>query len=96
MAAKDYLRIEQENDFYSLTQLSPDVSLDLEPEEDALARTLFQGYDCFDFDEPGPQLRKAIKTFKCALMNSRYCILDSRLDRFRARNSVRPLSWQLC
>ena len=42
MAPKRYLRIEQSGDLYSITQLGPDVSLDLEPEEDALARNLFK------------------------------------------------------
>lgn len=72
MAAKGYLKIDQSGDIYSVTQLGPDVSLDLEPEEDALARTLFKGYDCFDFDEPTPQLREALKAFHCALMDTTY------------------------
>jgi hypothetical protein len=46
------------------------VSLSLEPEEDALARTLFKGYDCFDFDEPTPQLKEAIAAFHVALKNT--------------------------
>ena len=56
MAAKGYLKIEQSGDLYSITQLGPDVSLDLAPEEDVLAYNLFKGYDSFDFDEPTPQL----------------------------------------
>ncbi|HEU5409845.1 MAG TPA: hypothetical protein VFU57_02410 [Candidatus Acidoferrales bacterium] len=72
MAAKSYVKIEQHGDLYSVTQLGPDVSLDLTPEEDALARTLFKRYDCFDFDEPGPQLREAIDAFERALMNTTY------------------------
>jgi hypothetical protein len=55
-----------------VTQLGPDVSLDLAPEEDALARTLFKGYDCFDFDEPNPQLREALQAFENALMDTTY------------------------
>lgn len=72
MAAKCYVKIEQDGDFYSVTQLGPDASLDLSPEEDALARTLFKGYDCFDFDEPSPRLREALDTFECALMDTTY------------------------
>ena len=72
MASKGYLKIEQNGDLYSLTQLGPDVSLLLEPEEDALARTLFKGYDCFDFDDPTPQLKDAIKAFHTALKNTGY------------------------
>jgi predicted membrane protein DUF2207 len=72
MAAKGYLKIEQSGDFYSLTRLGPEVSLSLEPEEDALARTLFKGFDCFDFDEPTPQLRVALKEFRWALTDTTY------------------------
>jgi hypothetical protein len=72
MAAKRYLKIEQTGDLYSITQLGPDVSLDLEPEEDALARNLFKGYDCFDFDVPTPQLQGALEDFNTALMNTNY------------------------
>ena len=72
MASKGYLKIEQNGDLYSLTQLGPDVSLLLEPEEDALARTLFKGYDCFDFDDPTPQLKEAIRAFHIALRNTGY------------------------
>jgi hypothetical protein len=66
------LKIEQNGDLYSLTQLGPDVSLLLEPEEDALARTLFKGYDCFDFDDPTPQLKEAIRAFHIALKDTGY------------------------
>lgn len=72
MAPKRYLRIEQSGDLYSITQLGPDVSLDLEPEEDALARNLFKGYDCFDFDSPTPKLQGALEDFSTALMNTNY------------------------
>lgn len=72
MASKGYLNIEQNGDLYSLTQVGPDISLSLEPEEDALVRTLFKGYDCFDFDEPTPQLTAAIDAFHAALKNSGY------------------------
>lgn len=72
MAAKSYIRIEQRGDLYSVIQAGPDVSLYLEPEEDALARTLFKGYDCFDFDDPTPQLRDALAAFHTALMDTTY------------------------
>jgi len=72
MAAKAYLRIEQENDFYLITRLGPDVSLDLAPEEDALARTLFKGYDCFDFDVPSPKFDEALEALRCALVDTTY------------------------
>ncbi|HLW82590.1 MAG TPA: hypothetical protein VKS20_11185 [Candidatus Acidoferrales bacterium] len=72
MAAKAYLRIEQENDFYSITRLGPDCSLDLAPEEDALARTLFKGYDCFDFDVASPQFDEALEALRCALVDTTY------------------------
>lgn len=72
MAAKGYVHIEQRGELYSVTQLGPDVSLSLEPEEDALARTLFKGYDCFDFDAPTPQLKSALDAFSCALMDTGY------------------------
>ena len=72
MAAKRYLKIEQSGDLYSLTRLGPEVSLSLKPEEDALARTLFRGYDCFDFDQPTPQLKEAIEAFRWALIDTTY------------------------
>jgi Predicted membrane protein (DUF2207) len=72
MAAKGYVKIQQDGDLYSLVQLGPDVSLNLEPEEDALARTLFKGYDCFDFDEATMQLRDALEAFHTALKNTMY------------------------
>jgi hypothetical protein len=72
MATKGYLKIEQNGELYSLTRLGPEVSLSLEPEEDALARTLFKGYDCFDFDGPTPELGAALKEFRCALMDTTY------------------------
>jgi len=72
MSAKRYLKIEQSGDLYSITQLGPDVSLDLAPEEDALVRNLFKGYDCFDFDDPTPQLQQALGDFTIALMNTTY------------------------
>lgn len=72
MAAKGYVKIEQRGDLYSITQLGPDVSLDLAPEEDALARNLFKGYDCFDFDDRTPKLQGALEDFTTALMNTAY------------------------
>jgi len=72
MAVKGYVRIEQNGDLYTVTQLGPDVSLDLSPEEDAIARGLFKGYDSFDFDGPTPQLRDALEGFTNALMDTGY------------------------
>jgi Predicted membrane protein (DUF2207) len=72
MAAKKYVEIEQKGDLYSIYRLGPEVSLSLEPEEDALARTLFKGYDCFEFDETTPKLREAVKQFRYALMDTTY------------------------
>lgn len=72
MAAKAYVRIEQNGDLYSIIQLGPDVSLDLAPEEDALSRTLFKGCDSFDLDDPTPQLKDALDAFTCALMDTTY------------------------
>lgn len=72
MAAKGYVKIEQSDDLYSITRLGPEVSLSLEPEEDALSRTLFKGYDCFDFDEPTPELQEALKEFRWALLDTTY------------------------
>jgi hypothetical protein len=72
MAVKGYVRIEQNGDLYTITQLGPDVSLDLSPEEDAIARGLFKGYDCFDFDGPTSQLQDALEGLTDALMNTGY------------------------
>lgn len=72
MAAKRFLKIEQSGELYSLTKLETEPSAPLEPEEDALARTLFDGYDCFDFDEETPQLRDAIRALRWALQDTRY------------------------
>jgi hypothetical protein len=72
MAAKGFLKLEQTRDLYSITRLGPEVSPSLEPEEDALARTLFKGYDCFDFDEPSPELRAALRAFRWALRDTTY------------------------
>lgn len=72
MAAKGYLKLEQKDGIYSVTQLGPDVCLGLEPEEDALARTLLEEYGWFDFDEPTPDFRKALQAFQTALMDTTY------------------------
>lgn len=72
MAAKRYLKIEQMGDLYSITRLGPDLSLELAPEEDALARTLFKGYDCFDFDLSNFQFREALEALRCALVDTTY------------------------
>jgi hypothetical protein len=72
MAAKRYLKIEQSGDWYSLTKLETEPSAPLEPEEDVLARTLFGGYDYFDFDRATPQLTDAIRAFRWALNDTSY------------------------
>src|SRR4029077_10122170 len=72
MAAKGYLKIEQKGDLYSLTQLESGPSVELEPEEDVLARKLLESYGWFDFDEATPQLTEAIRAFRQALKNTRY------------------------
>lgn len=72
MAAKGYLKIEQSGDLCTVTQLLAEVPGPLQPEEDALARTLFEGYDCFNFDEVMPRLAKALTVFRWALEDTRY------------------------
>lgn len=72
MAAKGYLKIKQSDNIYTVTKLGPDVCLDLQPEEDALARTLLEEYGRFDFDEPTPDFRKALQAFQTALMDTTY------------------------
>src|ERR1700730_3315723 len=72
MAAKHYLKIEQRGDLYSLTRLDITPSAPLESEERALDRTLFDGYDCFDFDQVTPQLISAVRAFHQAIQNTRY------------------------
>jgi len=68
MAAKGYLKIEQNQDLFSVTQLQPESTLPLEPEEDALSYRLFHDYDCFDFDEVTPQLIEGVRA--CLLYTS--------------------------
>ncbi len=72
MAAKRYLKIEQTEDLCSLIKLETETSEPLEPEEDVLARSLFRGYDCFDFDQTTPQLVQAVTAFRWALQNTTY------------------------
>jgi hypothetical protein len=54
MAAKGYLKIEQNQDLCSVTQLPSGSAAPLEPEEDALSYRLFHDYDSFDFDVLSP------------------------------------------
>lgn len=72
MAAKGYVKIEQISDLVTLTQIAADASVPLEPEEDVLARSLFRGYDTFDFAESTPQLAKSVESFRIALLDTRY------------------------
>jgi hypothetical protein len=72
MAAKGYLKIEQNQDLCSLTQLQPAPATQLEPEEDALSYRLFHGYDSFDFDVLSPQLVEAVQAFQWAIHDTTY------------------------
>ena len=69
MAAKGYVKLEQSSDLVSVTQVLDAPDQNLEPEENALQRVLFRGYDCFDFDEGSKQLNEALKAFRTAMMN---------------------------
>lgn len=72
MAAKGWVKIEQSEDLFTVTQLQTEIPGPLQPEEDALARTLFEGYDCFSFDEVTPQLTGAVRAFHWALIDTTY------------------------
>jgi hypothetical protein len=72
MAAKGYVKIEQTEDLVYVTQIATDASAPLEPEEDALAWSMFRGYDSFDFSESTPQLAKCVESFRIALLNTQY------------------------
>jgi Predicted membrane protein (DUF2207) len=72
MAAKGYLKIEQSLDLCTVTQLQSGSPSPLEPEEDALSYRLFQGYDCFDFDEVTPQLVEGVRAFQWAIQDTTY------------------------
>lgn len=72
MAAKRYLKIEQDGDLYSLTKLGTEPTTPLESEERALDRTLFGGYDSFDFDEVSPELMTAARLFHRSIQNTTY------------------------
>jgi hypothetical protein len=72
MAAKGFLKIEQFKDFVSLTRLKTGTSAPLEPEEDALSRSLFHHNDYFDFSQTTPQLADAIEAFRLALLGTQY------------------------
>jgi len=70
MAAKGYVKIEQSQDLVTVTQIATQTPSPLEPEEDALAWSLFKGYDQFDFAQATPQLTKACKAFETTLLNT--------------------------
>jgi hypothetical protein len=72
MAAKGYLKIEQNQDLYTVTQLQSEPTTPLEPEEDALSYRLFHNGDWFDFDEATPQLTEAVNAFQWALQDTTY------------------------
>ena len=72
MAAKGYVKIEQTSDLVTLTQIASEASAPLEPEEDVLARSLFRGYDTFDFAQSTPQLAETVESFQIVLLNTEY------------------------
>ena len=72
MAAKGYLEIGQIDDLVSLTKLAEGSSAQLEPEEDALSRLLFQSVDYFEFVDTTAQLAAAAKAFRWALLDTEY------------------------
>jgi hypothetical protein len=72
MAAKGYLKIEQNQDLCTVTQLQLEAPPPLEPEEDALSYRLFRNGDWFDFDELTPQLTEAVAAFQWALQDTTY------------------------
>jgi hypothetical protein len=71
MAAKRYIRIEQNGDLFSLVKLVNEGSPP-PPEEHVLQRTLIDKYEFFDFDVSNPQLDDAVRTFHWALHNTGY------------------------
>jgi Predicted membrane protein (DUF2207) len=84
MAAKGYLKIEQCEDFCSVTQLQSQPTPQLEPEEDALSYRLFHDYDCFDFDEVTPHLIEGVRAFQWALQDTTYFSSNAGLLSFPA------------
>jgi len=72
MAAKRYIRIEQNGDLFSVIQLNNQGLPKLEPEEHILQRNLLDKYDFFDFDFSSPQLDDAVRAFPWALYNTGY------------------------
>ena len=72
MAAKGFLRIEQQGDLYSIIRLEREPSLSQEPEEHVLARMLLDDEESFDFVEVTPELKSAVQTFRWALHNTEY------------------------
>jgi predicted membrane protein DUF2207 len=69
MAAKGCVEIELTDDFVTVTQLAKEFDARLEPEEDALVRSLFTGCDYFEFNQSTPELAKAEESFRWALLN---------------------------
>jgi hypothetical protein len=72
MAAKGYVKIEQTEDLYYVTQIATKVSTPLEPEEDVLTWSMFRGYDSFDFAQSTPQLARCTESYRIALLNTQY------------------------
>jgi hypothetical protein len=72
MAAKGYVKIENKNDLFSVTQLATDCAQPLEPEEDALVRCLFESYDFFGSEETTPATPNAVGAFRDAIEDTQY------------------------
>jgi hypothetical protein len=72
MAAKGYLKIEQTEDLVIVTQIATGAVTPPEPEEDVLVRTMFRGYDTFDFAQSTPHLANCVEAFRNALLNTEY------------------------
>jgi hypothetical protein len=80
MAVKGYLKIEQNQDLCSVTQLPSGSATPLEPEEDALSYGLFHDYDSFDFDVLSPQLIEGVRAFQWALQDTTYFSANAGLS----------------
>jgi Predicted membrane protein (DUF2207) len=72
MAAKGYLKMEQFQDFVSVTKIATETPALLTPEERVILRSMFSGGDYFDFAESTPRLSKCVESFHAALINTEY------------------------
>jgi len=80
MAAKGCVEIDLTDDLVTVTQLAKEFDARLEPEEDALVRSLFDGCDYFEFDQSTPELAKAEESFRWALLNRGFLSSHSGLS----------------